>query len=183
MKGFIYTELLDMVGEVFSPEMVEKIIDASDLPNKGGYTDVGTYNYEELIRLVTHLSKFTGMPVPDLEIAYGKYLFTKLYKRHSKLVMATKTTFEFLDHVDRHVHVEVLKLYPDAELPRFICEIQSPNAMTMHYQSNHPFQYLAEGLILGCAAHFKEKINITSEQLGAADNKITNVLFSLTRVD
>jgi hypothetical protein len=181
MKGMIFTEFFDMVGETFSPEMVEKIIDASNLPNGGAYSDVGTYDYQEMLRLVINLSKETNVPVPQLEAAYGKYLFGKFLNRYPKLIQSCSSTFEFLEHVDRHIHVEVLKLYPDAELPRFECEIINPAHMTMRYRSNHPFANLAEGLILGCAEHFNEKIAINMKDLGATPEKKVNFLFSLTK--
>ena len=181
MKGMIFTEFLEMVEEVFSPEMVERIIEASDLPNDGAYTDVGTYDYQELIRLVTNLGVATGLPIPELEITYGKYLFTKLLGRYSEFVAQTQSTFDFLQQVDQQIHVEVLKLYPEAELPRFECVLKSPDCMTMEYRSNHPFADLAEGLILGCAEYFNEKIHIERQRLPPKEGKTQVVLFTLTR--
>lgn len=181
MKGMIFTEFLEMVSEVFSPEMLEIIIEASDLPSQGAYTDLGTYNHEELIRLVSNLSLATNISISELEMTYGKYLFSKLLTRYSDLVTRTQSTFEFLQTVDQHVHVEVLKLYPEAELPRFKCAIVSPVCMTMEYSSNHPFSDLAEGLILGCAEHFNEKINIQRQKLPTKDGKKNITLFRLTK--
>ena len=179
MKGLIFTEFFDMVGNVFSPEMVENIIEDAKLPNKGAYTDVGTYDHQELIRLVTALSQRTKMSIPDLELTYGKYLFTQLKKRYGKLIQQANNTFDFLWQVDKHIHVEVLKLYPEAELPRFNCTDLGPNAMSMTYHSNHPFEKLAEGLILGCAESFGDKIHIESKNLGPSETK-NNFLFTIT---
>lgn len=179
MKGFVFTAFLDMVAKTFSDEMVERIIDASDLPNQGAYTEVGTYDHQEMVRLVTHLSEATGIPILDLEVIYGKYLFTILATRYSNLILKTDSLFEFLVQVDKHVHVEVLKLYPEAELPSFGCEILSPDCMTLKYQSNHPFGKLAEGLILGAAEFFNVKVNIQSEDLGPSETKKHNTLFTI----
>lgn len=181
MKGMIFTEFLDMVGQVFSPSMVEKIIDESHLPNQGAYTDVGTYDHQEMIRLITALSKETGISISELQIIYGKHLFNKLFSRYPHIVKHNNSVFEFLNSVDGHIHVEVLKLYPEAELPRFQCEIISPDKMTMAYHSNHPFQDLAEGLIQGAADHFHEKISVKRTTLKPDEEKKYNVLFTLTR--
>jgi len=54
------------------------------------------------------------------------------------------------------IHVEVRKLYPDAELPTFTCDTSTPGRLTMLYRSSRPFADLAEGLIAGCIAHFCE---------------------------
>lgn len=180
MKGLVFTAFLEMVEKTFSPEVVENIIDASNLPNQGAYSEIGTYDYMEMIRLVTHLSEVTKIPIADLEVVYGKYLFTILLTRYPHAVAKTSTLFEFLQHVDNHVHVEVLKLYPEAELPRFECTLLNPTTMTMKYQSNHPFAKLAEGLILGCAEYFKEKIHIEAKELERSDKEY-NTLFTITK--
>ena len=39
--------------------------------------------------------------------------------------------FEFLQSVDQEIHVEVLKLYPDAELPSFRNELLSEHVLQM----------------------------------------------------
>lgn len=181
MKGLIFTQFLEMVAEVFSAEMVEEIIDAANLPNEGAYTDVGTYPYEELISLVSCLSAATHIPIPDLELSYGKFLFNKLLERYKKLILQSHNCFEFLQQVDNHIHIEVLKLYPEAELPRFECTLITPTEMTMTYRSNHPFAKLAEGLILGCAEHFGETLHLRSQQLGPTPQNLHNVRFILTR--
>lgn len=181
MKGMIFTEFLDMVCQIFSPEMVEKIIDESHLPNQGAYTDVGTYDHQEMIRLITALSKETGISIPELQIIYGKHLFKKLFSRYPHIIKHSNNVFEFLNSVDGHIHVEVLKLYPEAELPRFQCEIISSDQMTMAYHSNHPFQDLAEGLIQGAADHFHEKIHVQRTALKQSEAKKYNMLFTLTR--
>ncbi len=181
MKGMIFTEFLEMVGQVFSPAMVEKIIDESQLPNQGAYTDVGTYDHQEIIRLIAALSKETGISIPELQLIYGKHLFKKLFTRYPHIIQRTNNVFEFLNSVDGHIHVEVLKLYPEAELPRFQCKIISPDQMTMAYHSNHPFQDLAEGLMQGAADHFHEKIRVQRTALKSTEVKKYNVLFTLTR--
>lgn len=181
MKGMVFCDFLEMVDKVFSPEVVENIIDLSNLPNKGAYTDIGTYDHKELLRLVSNLSTITGVPISTLEVEYGKYLFKKLYNRYTDIVQNANSTFNFLQQVDQHIHVEVLKLYPEAELPRFECTMLSPKSMTMKYSSNHPFADLAEGLIQGCADHYQEVITLKRQKLPAENNKINVELFTLLK--
>lgn len=181
MKGMIFTEFLAMVGQVFSAEMVEKIIESANLPNQGAYTDVGTYDHQEIIRLITALSQETGIAIPELQIIYGKHLFKQLFIRYPRIIHNNKNIFEFLQSVDGHIHGEVLKLYPEAELPRFQCEMITQDQMTMAYHSNHPFQDLAEGLIQGAAEHFHEKIRVQRTTLQPTETKKYNVLFTLNR--
>ena len=42
MKGIVFSEFLDLVEVKFGLEMVDKIIDQSNLESKGVYTSVGT---------------------------------------------------------------------------------------------------------------------------------------------
>ncbi len=66
MKGLVFTEFLDMVEQRFSADMVDDIIEASDLPSGGAYTAVGTYSHSEIVALVQQLAIRTGIAVPDL---------------------------------------------------------------------------------------------------------------------
>ena len=57
MKGIVFTEFMDMVEDVFSIDILEDIIEESELPNNGAYTAVGTYNHEEIVRMTAQLSQ------------------------------------------------------------------------------------------------------------------------------
>jgi hypothetical protein len=58
------------------------------------------------------------------------------------------------------IHVEVLKLYPDAELPSFRVEQRGDDTMTLTYRSNRHMSPLAVGLIEGAAAHYGRRVHI-----------------------
>ena len=177
----IFCDFLEMVHNVFSADMVEHIIEQSNLPTQGAYTEIGTYDHQELIRLVSNLSIATKIPIPTLEVEYGKYLFEKLLSRYADIVENAQSTFKFLQQVDQHIHVEVLKLYPEAELPRFECTMLNPQLMTMKYSSNHPFADLAEGLIQGCAKYYDETISLERHKLPPERDRINVELFTLSK--
>ncbi|WP_165482793.1 heme NO-binding domain-containing protein [Legionella gresilensis] len=181
MKGIIFSNFLEMVAEVFSPEMVETIIEQSNLSTQGAYTDIGTYDHQELLRLIKNLSLAIKIPISQLQIEYGKYLFNKFLNRYKDLIQTANSTFKFLQQVDNHIHVEVRKLYPEAELPRFECNMLNDHVMTMKYSSNHPFADLAEGLILGCSRYFKENIQLTRQELKPEIDKKYVMLFTLEK--
>lgn len=181
MKGLIFTEFLNMVEETFSLELTEKIISASHLSTGGSYTTVGTYDHHEFLRMVTHLSEATGIPISELQIAYGKYLFKSFIKRYSHFISKTKSTFDLLISVNDYIHVEVRKLYPDAELPLFYHQQINPNYLILEYHSTRPFYDLAHGLILGCADYFGEKIEIKKENVTPAESKENIVKFYIEK--
>jgi len=160
MKGLIFNEFLEMVDKMFGYEMVDRIINESDLPNNGAYTSVGTYPHSEMVSLVTNLSKHTKITVPELLETFGKYIFKIFTKSYSTFVNSYTNSFELLSHVEDTIHEEVLKLYPEAQLPSIITKIRTDNEMVLVYKSSRAMSDLAKGLIYGCLNHFNEDADI-----------------------
>jgi len=160
MKGIVFTEFIEMVEDVFSPEIADQIINDSQLDSDGAYTAVGTYDHHEILAMVTHLSELTSIPVGDLVQAFGKHLLQRFTKLYPVFFNNVDDTFTFLDTIENHVHIEVLKLYPDAELPSFTIDHADDETLIMTYKSSRPFAMLAQGLIKGTAEHFNETISI-----------------------
>lgn len=156
MKGIIFTEFGEMVESVFGFDTLDEIIERSDLPSGGNYTAVGTYDHGEIVSLVSNLSEVTETPVPDLLKAFGTYLFHRFAKLYPAFIEGEENALGFLSRVEDHIHVEVLKLYPQAELPRFDTRWISENELEMIYHSNKHLEDVAEGLIVGCLEHYGE---------------------------
>jgi hypothetical protein len=165
MKGVVFTEFFDLVEESFSLEVADKIIQKSKLENDGAYTAVGTYDYCEMVTLVTHLAEETDLPVPELLRIFGRHLFTRFHAGYPVFFEGVETAIDFLHKIENVIHVEVRKLYPDAELPTFEYEHVAPDEMRMVYRSARPFTEFAHGLVEGCVAHFGDKHDIAREDL------------------
>lgn len=161
MKGIVFTEFLEMVEDRFSPELADDIVEAAKLPHRGAFTAVGTYPHAEMGRLVTELSKRTDMKVPDLLRTYGRHLFGRFREGYGEFFEGVDDSFGFLSRIDDVVHVEVRKLYPDAELPEFEALNVSPGHLRMIYRSPRCLGDFAEGLMEGCFAHYGENVTIT----------------------
>ncbi|RMA82598.1 heme NO-binding domain-containing protein [Umboniibacter marinipuniceus] len=171
MKGVVFTEFFELVETAFGEDVLDDMIDNADLDSDGVYTAVGKYDHNDMVKLVVALSAETDIPVPDLIETYGKHLFGRFVVMYPGFFEGVSSTYAFLARIDDHIHVEVKKLYPDAELPVFDAKIEGPK-MTMIYDSKRPFGYLAKGLLNGCIEHFGESIEITradiSEDMTAA---------------
>ena len=178
MKGIIFTEFLELVESAFSPEVADRIIEASDLPSGGAYTAVGSYDHAEIVSLVLNLSKETGTPVPDLLRTFGRHLFGQFPKVYPHFFEDTTDAFDFLASVENYIHVEVRKLYPDAELPSLDCEARENGTMVMVYRSSRGLADVAHGLIEGCFDHFGQPITIEREDLSGGSN--TEVRFRIS---
>ena len=181
MKGLVFTEFMDMVEDRFSVVVAETIVARADLPSGGAYTAVGTYDHKEIVALVVELAKETALDVPDLLEAFGDYLLTSFSESYPAFFQDFESAFDFLPTVQRHIHVEVRKLYPDAELPSLIADRTDPDRMILTYRSERGFAHVAEGLIRGCIRHFGDDIDLTVEDL--SEGAGTKVRFSLARRD
>jgi hypothetical protein len=179
MKGVVFTEFLEMVEDRFSPEMADRIIERAELPSGGGYTTVGTYDHGEMIQLVSCLSEETGIPSAELVRSFGMHLFGRFHTMFPKYFEDVSSAFDFLQRTDHYIHVEVQKLYPDAELPSFECDTSQSGRLQITYRSSRPFAALAEGLIRGCIAHYGEEVDIAVEDLSAGTG--TAARFLLTK--
>lgn len=178
MKGIVFTELLEMVEQKFGYQTVESIIQKSELPNNGAYTSIGTYNFSEMGALVHNLHKETNIPIPDLLEVFGAYFFAYLASNYSRFLERADTLFNFLDSIHNHIHVEVKKLYPDAELPAFDTIEMTGSKMVMTYTSERKLGDFAKGLISKSAEYFQEKVTIESKPL---NKKGTQILFTITK--
>lgn len=179
MKGIVFTEFIEMVEEKFGWETAEEIIESANLDSNGAYTAVGTYSHTEMIQLVVGLSSETGLPVPDLIQAYGDHLFQAFVRGYPQMFEASDSAFHFLQQIQDHIHVEVQKLYVDAELPHFAYDSVTDEQLVMTYRSERPFADLAHGLIGAAIRHYKEDITVERENLN--DNG-TSARFTLTKV-
>lgn len=179
MKGIVFSEFIEMVEDVFSPEVADKIIDDAELPSGGAYTSVGTYDHVELVELVGRLSRETDVPVAGLVRAFGTHLAGRFSSLYPVFFEGVDDVFEFLETIEDHVHVEVRKLYPDAELPTFDTRRTGNSGMDMVYRSRRPFADLAEGLIQGCAEHFGNTVEVSRDD--AMDGEFYSTTFHLNK--
>jgi len=180
MKGIIFTEFIDHVSSQLGVEMCEDMISANDLTDDGAYTAVGTYDHKELLMMVSYLHKQTGIDVNLLIEGFGESLFASLANKYSAFFVGIDDAFTFIKQIEDVIHVEVRKLYPDAELPSFSYTQPKPTVLILDYRSSRCFAGLAVGLMKGCFRHFDEEITIDGEDLG--DPKGSYVRFTLRSV-
>lgn len=176
MKGVVFTEFLELVEEKFGYEVVDKIIMASDSPTGGAYTAVGTYPFSELAGMLGHLSKITGLDPKDLLTVFGKHLFNTFHKTYQHFFEGTEDAFEFLMHIEDYIHVEVKKLYPDAELPRFESYKSDPNTLHLIYTSERKLYPLAQGLIERSLEHFETKAEVEHKLLNEDGSNVEFII-------
>lgn len=178
MKGIVFTEFLDLVEDKFSLEMVDKIITSSELESGGIYTSVGTYRFSEMLQLLQHLSKNTGISIDDLLLVYAEHFFGVLEESYPGLLATYNDPIEMLSSIENHIHVEVRKIYPDAELPTFEVVEKSKDSLVMIYKSSRAMHHFGLGLMNKTFEHFNSTASIVLEKL---KNDGTEVKFVINK--
>ena len=176
MKGIVFTEFLDMVDSAFSPAVADRIIEMAAPPNAGAYTAVGNYEAAEMVNLIQALAEVSGTPVQDLIYAFGRYFLGRLATMHSDYFREAGSTFSLLESIEGHIHVDVRKLDPLAELPSFDCDRPDADRLVMDYSSPRGLAKLAEGLISACIEHYGEDIDLQVESQSEDGTKARFVL-------
>lgn len=180
MKGIVFTEFLDLVEDKFGLEMVDRIISQSELESNGIYTAVGTYKFSEMLQLLQNLSTNTNIEIDDLLLVYAEHFFSVLEDSYAGLLSTYKDPIDMLASIENHIHVEVKKIYPDAELPTFLVESKTKNSLVMVYKSSRAMHHFGLGLMNKTFEHFNSKATILLEKIKEDG---TEVKFIITKIE
>ena len=160
------------VDETFPPEakqkaqeMVDNIIENSNLESNGIYTSIGTYAFSEMLQLLQHLSTNTNISIDDLLLVYAEHFFAVLAKSYPELIESYKDPIDMLASIENHIHVEVVKIYPDAELPTFEIIEKTENSLIMIYKSSRAMHHFGLGLMNKTFEHFNSTATIELEKI------------------
>ena len=159
LKGLVFTTLYAHCEQRYGVEMLDDIIEDSNLPNKGAYSSVGTYPFHEMVSLVTALARRSNRSLPAVLEEFGHACFAK-WVTYVPAHFENKNLFDIFEAVDQFHQNEVLKLYPDAELPSFKVESRDEKRLVLQYFSCKPLADLAAGVIRGAADHLGEAIEV-----------------------
>lgn len=165
MKGIVFTEFLELVEDKFGIEMVDTIISQSQLESEGAYTAIGTYSFSEMLQLIQNLSNNTSISVDNLLQIYGEHFFRVIENSYKGLLDTYKDPIEMLSSVENHIHVEVRKIYPDAELPSFVITSKTEDSLVMTYKSSRAMHHFGLGLMNKTFEHFNSTATIQLEKI------------------
>ena len=176
VKGIMFREFVDFVEEAWGLELLDEVIRRAHLPvSQGAYTSVGTYPFSEMQGLVAGVCQLANCQPSELLYAFGRRLFSRFLVRYPQFFASVRCTFDFVERIDDHIHLEVRKLYPDAELPRFVAQ-REDYRLLLEYRSPRALSDLALGMLEASAEHFDESVNVERAAL-AKDG--TRVVFTL----
>ena len=137
----------------------------ADVGSDGLHIASESYPDEEMLGLLNCASCHYKRDVESTLRSLGSFMVPHFALYYPMFFADHKSLLTFLPTIDAVVHLEVKKLYPDAKLPSFICSPDpQQKQITMEYSSERKLCALAEGLIEGSAAHFKETITLAHDQ-------------------
>ena len=178
MKGIIFTEFMAHVETHHGAMFLDDVIESCDAETKGAYTSVGTYPCMELVKLISVYSAKSGVDIPEIITGFGKQL-AFIFKHRFPQYFEDADYFDFIEDVENKIHVDVLKLYPNAELPQFKTISRDDTTLVVDYISARKLEHLALGLFQGTADHFQETISVSMQPRTDAETHV--VRFTVVR--
>lgn len=165
MKGMVFTEFIEFVEDKFGFEVSDHIISNSDLKSGGVYTAVGTYDFQEMVNLLVSLSEKINVEIPKLLEVFGHHLFYRFADLYPEFIQKSSSMFDFIEKIDLYIHVEVQKLYPDAELPKIVVNEKTSDFMDLTYSSERKLGNFAFGLLSAASEYFEVPVDIEMNPL------------------
>lgn len=178
MKGIILSEFLEFLEITLGEDRAQKIIIESQVPSFGAYSRVGLYDYQELIQLLTQTVTETDTEASVLLERFSEHLFTVFKRDYNLFFEGVSSAAEMLTQIDNHIHVEVLKLYPDAELPKFEYS-RDGDKLTLCYKSPRPLATVAQALVGACLKYFGDKETLLNSSIAQDHKSATFVIQTL----
>jgi len=171
MKGLLFCEFLEFLENQIGEDNAQEIIDSAELASEGAYSRVGFYDYQELIELLVKTAAYTQKDTEILLQGFADHLFDVFHRDYDVFFANTSSAADMLKTIDDHIHVEVKKLYPDAELPKFRYE-EYEGELHLYYQSPRPLAAVAHSLVLACLKFYKhsqklQRFEISEDQKSA----------------
>ena len=157
MKGVVFNLLEQLVSRDYGEDTWDALLDASGLD--GSYTSLGSYPDEDLAKLVRAAADALATPADDVVTWFGRSALPLFAVRYPQLFTPHRSTRSFVLTLNDIIHPEVRKLYPGADVPEFDFDVRD-ELLVMGYHSPRKLCAFAEGLLLGAADHFGERLTI-----------------------
>ncbi len=176
MKGIIFNLFEDFVVSRYGDDKYQEIIVASDtgLLDPLEIVGPGSYPDEAFDAILRQTSEKIGRDIPGILQDMGRHSLPKLAARYPHFFEECEHPRDFLKTTSMIHHVEVKKLYQDAQVPHFFIENMSQEGLTLIYKSKRHLCHLCEGLIVGLGDYYKIPISINQvecTQLGDQECK------------
>ena len=158
MKGIIFNLAQEVITDSYGEDTWDDLLERAGL--EGSYTSLGNYPDGELMALVAAAASALGRPAEHVVRDLGVGAIPLLAARYPGFFDGHASTLPFVLTLNEIIHAEVRKLYPDADLPTFEFEDTEGEELVLIYRSKRQLCSLAEGFLIGAAAHYGERASI-----------------------
>jgi hypothetical protein len=166
MKGLIFANFITYMQQAYGDDIATQTLKrAGKLTADGGYIEVESYPYEDMFELAGNLAALTGVTITKTFEDFGEYLFENLARRFSGFFSPDETLFGFLQKLESHIHVEVRKKFPGANMPGFEFDQIDDANLHMIYSSERAMSDFGMGMIKGAANWFKRDVFVGKKDI------------------
>jgi hypothetical protein len=157
VKGVLFNIVEDVVTRALGADEWDDIVDAAAV--SGAYTSLGNYPDADLGAIVDTVADRLSMSVADTLRLVGRLGFEHLAARAPELLATHSDWRSVLLSLDEIIHPEVLKIYPDSEVPGSDVSTDG-DALLFGYTSSRNMCALADGLIVGCGSWYGTELHV-----------------------
>jgi hypothetical protein len=176
VKGVIFNLVEEVVRAERGDDEWDLIVDDSGV--SGAYTSLGSYPDSDLVDLAETVAARVGTDTASVIRHVGHQGIGILAQRYPHFFTPHDDLRSFLLTLNEVIHPEVRRLYPGAHVPEFAYTVVSDAVLEMTYTSERGRCDLAEGLVLGAAAHYGERVVVEQPlcQLRGDDSCVLRVV-------
>lgn len=170
MKGVVFNILEGFIDESFGDGTFDEIIDTVFIEEIDPFVGPGTYPDEHLFLIVQKAVELKKLDLEPILRTFGKYMFFQLAIKYPNFVQHHDNPKDFIKTVHNVIHVEVKKLFPEAETPKFLYSNDIDGKLTMRYESKRNLFSLAEGLIEGSGEFYNKPVKVIRKSFSVDEN-------------
>lgn len=166
MRGLILIELLDFAAREYPP--------ALDAPR---YEALAAYEDGDFETILARIQLQSGVPRGALLRRFGRHLFARFTALFPVFPAGADSALDLLADLESKVHRELRGLAAGLDPPKLLCAGRGSDWVELRYRSAHRVADLVEGLVMGCADHFGEQLELRR------DGKPDDEIFTVRRLD
>jgi len=125
------------------------------------YITSAEYPDQEMIDLVSAISKMTKDPVAVVLEDFGEFIAQNLIGIYGSLVDPRWKTLDLLENTGGLIHARIHSMNPETKPPDLKCERVAPDEVIVTYNSARGMCGMVKGLVKGFAKHYNERVSVT----------------------
>lgn len=153
MKGFVVTALVGMLQRQHGRERVQAMLANHGLASVAEGEPTDYVPVATLVAVCKVAGREFNCTLDDLVEQFGFYIFGELVRGFPELFVA-RNFADFIESIEQVAHPEILRRFPDAEVPVITLLHSGAGEYVIGYSSKRPFTQLACGILGAASAYY-----------------------------